>query len=151
MIDLISAVNCSIVQLLPIRSVMLDTNEVRRIHQQCCSETPEHWAHTQQHLSTRNESSRRDKPSTATSRRTKPPSTSAANKDKKLQIKEMMSKTTNPICITYNLGAACPRPASGKGCLFTKQGTTTVLEHSCAFSDAAGVRCKKSHTMATNH
>ena len=33
----------------------------------------------------------------------------------------------------------------------TKQGVTTILEHSCAYVDAAGVRCKKPHAMATNH
>ena len=150
-IDLISAVNRSVVQLLPFRSIMLNTNEVKRIHQQRCSETPEHWAHTQQHVSTRNESSRRDKPSAATSRKNKPPPPSTTNKDSKMRIKEMVSKSTDSICITFNLGASCPRPASGNGCLFTKQGTTTVLEHSCAYSDAAGVRCKKPHAMATNH
>ena len=149
--DLIGAVNPSVVQLLPIRSIMLDTNEVRRIHIQRCSETPEHWAYTQQHLSTWNESSRKDKTSAVPSRRNKPPPSASTNKDTKLRVKEMVSKSTDPICITFNLGTSCPRPASGNGCLFSKQGATTVLGHSCAFIDAAGVRCKKPHAMATNH
>ena len=55
--DLIVAVNRSIVQLLPIRSAMLDTTEVRRIHSQRCSESPEFWAHTTQPANTRSESS----------------------------------------------------------------------------------------------
>ena len=149
--DLIGAVNRSVVQLLPIRSIMLDTNEVRRIHVQRCSETPEHWAHTQQIVSTRTESSRKDKPSTASSRRNKPSSSATTNKDAKAKVRDMVSKSSDPLCITFNLGSSCPRPASGKGCIFSKQGATTILEHSCAYVDAAGVRCKKSHAMATNH
>ena len=149
--DLIGAMNRSIVQLLPIRSIMLDTNEVRRIHAQRCSETPEHWAHTQQNVSSRSESSRKDKPSAASSRRNKTSSSATANKDAKTKVKEMVSRSTDPLCITFNLGSSCPRPASGKGCIFSKQGVTTILDHSCAYVDAAGVRCKKPHAMATNH
>ena len=133
---------------------MLDSNEVKRIHQQRCAEAPEHWAHTpyaQQLLNTQKETTRRDKSTASTSRRAKPPPPSTANKDKKIGIKEMMTKTNELICITFNMGQSCPRPASSQGCLFTKQGTTSVLEHTCAFVNAAGVRCKKTHAMSTNH
>ena len=149
--DLIVAVNRSIVQLLPIRSAMLDTTEVRRIHSQRCSESPEFWAHTIQSANTRAESSRRDKPSTTSSRRNKPASSAPAHKDVKSKVKDAVSKATDPVCITFNLGSTCSRPASGKGCTYVKNGSTTTLEHSCAFHDAAGVRCKKPHPMATNH
>ena len=149
--DLIVAVNRSIVQLLPIRSAMLDTTEVRRIHSQRCSESPEFWAHTIQSANTRAESSRRDKPSTTSSRRNKPASSAPSHKDVKSKVKDAVSKASDPLCITFNLGSTCSRPASGKGCTYVKNGSTTTLEHTCAFVDAAGVRCKKPHAMATNH
>ena len=44
--DLIVAINRSVVQLLPIKSVMLDSLEVRRIHTQRCTKSPDNWAHT---------------------------------------------------------------------------------------------------------
>ena len=149
--DLIVAVNRSIVQLLPIRSTMLDTTEVRRIHAQRCSESPENWAHTLQSANTRAESSRRDKPATTSSRRNKPAPSAPSNKDVKAKVKDAVSKSSVPLCITFNLGSTCSRPASGQGCVYTKNGSTTNLEHSCAHVDAAGVRCKKPHAMATNH
>ena len=152
---LISAVNRSAVQLLPIRSVMLDSNEVKRIHMQRCAKAPDHWAHTpyaQQLLNARKEATRREKSASSTSsRRAKPPSQSSANKDMKNRIKEMKTKTSDHTYITFNMGQTCPWPTSGQGCLFTKQGTTLVLEHSCAFVDAAGVRCKQPHAMSKNH
>ena len=149
--DLIVAVNRSVVQLLPIRSTMLDTTEVRRIHAQRWSEPPENWAHTLQAVSTRAESSRKDKPATTSSRRNKTLSSAPPNKDVKARVKDAVSKSLDPLCITFNLGSTCPRPASGKGCVFVKNGVTTNLEHSCAQVDAAGVRCKKPHAMATHH
>ena len=149
--DLIVAVNRSIVQLLPIRSAMLDTTEVRRIHSQRCCESPEYWAHTAQPANTRSESSRRDKPPTTSSRRNKPASSAPAHKDVKSKVKDAVSKATDPLCITFNLGSTCPRPASGRGCTYVKNGTSTILEHTCAFQDTTGARCKKQHPMATSH
>ena len=149
--DLIVAVNRSIVQLLPIRSAMLDTTEVKRIHQQRASESPEFWSHTLVTASSRSDSSRREKPPTTSSRRNKLAPSASVHKDVKARVKDAVSKAKDPVCIAYNLGSTCPRPASGKGCAYQKGGVSTTLEHSCAFHDAAGARCKKQHPMATSH
>ena len=149
--DLIVAVNRSIVQLLPIRSAMLDTTEVKRIHSQRASESPEFWSHTLVPASTRSESSRRDKPPTTSSRRNKPAPSAPVHKDVKARVKDAVSKAKDPVCIAFNLGSTCPRPASGKGCSYLKNGTSTTLEHTCAYHDAAGTRCRKQHPMATSH
>ena len=123
------AVNRSIVQLLPIRSAMLDTTEVRRIHAQRCSESPEFWSHMLQSANTRSEASHRDKPPTTSSRRNKPASSAPVHKDVKAKVRDTVSKAKDPVCITFNLGSTCPRPASGKGCSYVKNGASTTLEH----------------------
>ena len=149
--DLIVAVNRSVVQLLPIRATMLDTTEVRRIHSQRASEMPEYWSHTPATTTTRSESSRREKTSTTTSRRTKTAPSASVAKDVKSKVKDAVSRSSEPVCIAYNLGSSCPRPASGGGCSFTKNGVTSVLDHSCAWHDATGTRCRQKHPMAKNH
>ena len=149
--DLIVAVNRSVVQLLPIRATMLDTTEVRRIHSQRASEMPEYWSHTPATTTTRSESSRREKTSTTSSRRTKTAPSASVAKDIKSKVKDAVSRSSEPVCIAYNLGSSCPRPASGGGCSFTKNGVTSVLDHSCAWHDATGTRCRQKHPMAKNH
>ena len=149
--DLIVAVNRSIVQLLPIRATMLDTTEVRRIHSQRASEMPEYWSHTLVTTNTRSDSSRREKAPTTSSRRTKTASSAPVAKDVKSRVKDAVSRSTDPVCIAYNLGSSCPRPASGSGCSFQKNGVTSVLVHSCAWHDATGTRCRQQHPMAKNH
>ena len=149
--DLIVAVNRSIVQLLPIRATMLDTTEVRRIHSQRASEMPEYWSHTLVTSNTRSEASRREKAPTASSRRTKTDTAAPVPRTIRLRVKDAVSRATDPVCITYNLGSICARPTSGNGCIHQKNGVTTTLEHSCAFHDAAGKRCKQQHPMAKNH
>ena len=148
--DLIVAINRSVVQLLPIKSVMLDSTEVRRIHTQRCTESPDNWAHTLQAANSRSEQSRNDRPSSSSSRRTKSSSSATANKEAKARIKTACTKSAEPLCISFNLGR-CLRPLSGKGCTFIKGNTPTTLEHTCAFIDAKGSRCKQPHSMAANH
>ena len=149
--DLIVAVNRSIVQLLPIRATMLDTTEVRRIHSQRASEMPEYWSHTLVTSNTRSESSRREKAPTTSSRRTRAAPSAPAAKDVKSRVKDAVSRSADPVCIAYNLGSTCPRPASGGGCSFQKNGVPSTLEHSCAWHDATGKRCRQQHPMAKNH
>ena len=141
--DLIVAVNRSVVQLLPIRSIMLDTTEVRRIHAQRCSESPENWAHTQQSANTRAEPSRKDKPSTTSSRRNKPSSSASSNKDAKARVKERSpsprTRSASPsTSATHVQGQYQGRVAS-----------SPRMEHPQTSSTHA--RCKKPHAMATNH
>ena len=149
--DLIVAVNRSIVQLLPIRSAMLDTTEVKRIHSQRASESPEFWSHTLVPANTRSESSRREKAPTTSSRRNKTAPSAPVHKDVKARVKDAVSKAKDPVCIAFNLGSTCPRPMSGKGCSYLKNGASTTLEHTCAYHNAAGAQCRKPHPMATSH
>ena len=149
--DLIVAVNRSVIQLLPIRATMLDTTEVRRIHQQRASEMPDYWSHSPAPSTTRSESSRREKTSTSSSRRTKTAPPASVAKDLKAKVKDAVSRASEPVCIAFNLGSTCPRPTSGDGCSFSKNGVTSVLQHTCAWHDAAGTRCKQRHPMAKNH
>merc|ERR1711872_248186 len=130
--DLIVAVNRSIVQLLPIRAAMLDTTEVKRIHSQRASESPEYWLHTLVQANTRSESLHREKAPATSSRRNKPAPSAPVHKDIKARVKDTVSKAKDPVCIAFNLGSTCPRPVSGKGCSYLKNGASTTLEHSCA-------------------
>ena len=147
--DLIVAINRSITQLLPIKQVMLDLTEVHRIHTQRCTESPEHWAHTLQAAaaSSSREQPRADRPSG--SRRTKL-TAPATTKDQRIKIKAACAKSKEPICIAFNLGK-CFRPISGLGCTFIKGSAVTTLEHTCAWIDAKGSRCKQQHSMAASH
>ena len=146
--DLIVAINRSVTQLLPIQQVMLDQAEVRRIHTQRCSESPENWGHTPQAASSSQQQPPR--PDKSSSSRRPKLMNITTTKEQRAKIKAACAKTKDPICIAYNLGR-CIRPLSGSGCAFMKTGVLTQLEHSCAFVDAKGTRCKQLHPMAASH
>ena len=76
--------------------------------------------------------------------------TSAAN-DFKSKVKRAIKDSGENICISFNIGASCPRPLSMTGCIFRRAGMNVDLAHTCAFVLPTGARCKMGHSWKGNH
>ena len=81
----------------------------------------------------------------------KKPAAASTSNDLKSRIKHAIKDSGENICISYNVGANCPRPQTTTGCTFKKTGQFVDLADTCAFLLPNGTRCKMGHAWKGNH
>ena len=107
---LIVATHRALVQSLAISSGAITRTTIDDIHHQRCSEEPANWS-----LSPSAAPVCKEKPAPPVKKK---PAAASTSNDLKSRVKRAIKDSGENLCISFNVGASCPRPQSTTGCTF---------------------------------